>query len=171
MTKWRSVLAVLGVVYLLTVSCLFFILGHRYDMFQRHGDTVQGTVVGFRHAPSVGSGPLHLVSQPSGDRLAVIEYQRDGRTRTVTSNPYTRASSYTLGQKVTLVLDRSQDSDINSEVVAVKDHNQTRLKMMPYVFLAVALGLAWYLGISHPGILRRRRARAALPGGTAPGTP
>ncbi len=152
----------LGVAYLLAVSCLYFALGQRYDAFLRHGDTVVGTVVGFRHAPSSESGPLHSSVPSSGSRIAVIKYTQDGVKHTVTSNPYSRSQTYALGQKVHLVIHQGHTGDPSDDVVAVKDHNQTGLKAMPYAFLAAAVALAWFLAVHlHPGVLKRRRIGTA----------
>lgn len=146
----------LAVVYLLVVSCLYFALVQRHAVFLQHGQTVQGQVVGFGHASNSGPGPFHGSVPSSGDRIAIIAYTLDGTTHAVTSNPYSMSRTYSIGQKVTLVVHRS--SDPTEDVVIVKDHTQTGIRAMPYVFLAAALILAWYFGVyRHPGWLRGRR--------------
>lgn len=164
MKRWPKVLGVLAVLYLLVVSCLFFALSQRQSVFLQQGQTVQGKVVGFGHPSSSGAGPFHASIPTSANRVAVVAYTTDGgATRLITSNPYSRSKAYTLGQPVTLVIHHAADP--SEEVAVIKDHNETGLRVLPYVFLAAALLLAWYLGLHrYPGMLRRRhQLRAGRP--------
>ena len=43
-TKFKRVMALLGVIYLATVGCLYLVLADRSDKFIRDGQIVQGTV-------------------------------------------------------------------------------------------------------------------------------
>lgn len=156
MKNWRKILAVLAVVYLLVVACLYFALAQRTTTFLQHGQTIQGKVIGFSHASNSGPAPFRGTVPSSAHRLAIISYTLDGGTSTVTSNPYSMSRTYTIGQPVTLVVHRSADP--TEQVVIVKDRSQAGVRAMPYVFLAAALILAWYFGVHrHPGGLRGRR--------------
>lgn len=156
MKSWRKVLAVLAVVYLLVVACLYFALAQRTTTFLQHGQTIQGKVTGFGHVSGNGAGPFRGAVPSSAHRIAIISYTLDGVTDTVTSNPYSMSRTYTIGQPVTLVVHHS--SDPTERVVIVKDRAQTGIKIVPYLFLAAALALAWYFGVHRrPDSLRGRR--------------
>ena len=51
-TKFKRVMALLGVIYLTTVGCLYLVLAERSDDFIRNSQVIQGTVTAvYLHDP------------------------------------------------------------------------------------------------------------------------
>lgn len=155
-------IAVLGVVYLLTVGVLYMVLADRDEDFLKDGQTLTGTVTAIRTAPAEDSLPLRSLTRPGSSTVAVIEYRYEGEKGTTTSSPSSSRRTYTVGQHVTLVAHKASSGNREDDVVAVKDRTATGLRVIPYGFFVSAAVVAWFLGI----LPHRRDRRRGLPNST-----
>ncbi|AXE37296.1 hypothetical protein [Acidipropionibacterium virtanenii] len=178
MGRLQRVIAVLGVVYLLTVGVLYMVLAERYDVFLKQGQTLTGTVTAIRAAPTGDSSPLRNLTHPGGSTIAVIQYRYEGEKGSTTSSPYSSPRKYVVGQHVTLVAHRASSGNPDDDVVAVKDRTAAGMRAAPYGFFVSAAAVAWFLGIlpHRPDRRRRLRSRTAgrkisRPSTATPGTP
>ena len=102
-TKFKRVMALLGVIYLGTVGGLYFVLADRSDKFIHDGQIIQGTVTAVYSHRSVSTGATKYLMHAEGGNVALISYTYDGVTDTVWSNPYRDIKKYHVGQQVDLV--------------------------------------------------------------------
>ena len=65
-TKFKRVMALLGVIYLTTVGCLYLVLAERSDDFIRNSQVIQGTVTAvYLHDPVTPSARRRSAAAPS----------------------------------------------------------------------------------------------------------
>ncbi|MCO6660428.1 hypothetical protein KJZ00_06615 [Cutibacterium avidum] len=158
-TKFKRVMALLGVIYLTTVGCLYLVLAERSDDFIRNSQVIQGTVTAvYLHDP-VNTGATRYLMHTEGGNVAAIKYTYHGVTDTVPSNPYRNVRKYQVGQQVDLVV-RSTSGNPEDAIVAVRDRTILGLRLVPWGFLACAVLMAAWFWRDSLRSQRRRRARS-----------
>lgn len=155
-TKFKRVMALLGVIYLVTVGGLYFVLADRSDNFIHDGQIIQGTVTAVYSHRSVSTGATKYLMHAEGGNVALISYTYDGATDTVWSNPYRDIKKYHVGQKVDLVI-RATPNHPDDAIVTVRDHTILGLRLIPWGFLASAVIMTAWFGRDYWRSKRRRR--------------
>jgi hypothetical protein len=155
-TKFKRVMALLGVIYLATVGCLYLVLADRSDKFIRDGQIVQGTVEAVYLHHSVSTGATRYLMHAEGGNVALISYTYDGTTDTISSNPYRDAKKYHVGQKVDLVI-QATPGHPDEAIVTVRDHTILGMRLIPWGFLASAVIMTAWFGRDYLKSKRRHR--------------
>ena len=71
-TKFKRVMALLGVIYLVTVGGLYFVLADRSDNFIHDGQIIQGTVTAVYSHRSVSTGATKYLMHAEGGNVALL---------------------------------------------------------------------------------------------------
>lgn len=160
--KFKRIMAVLGVVYLAAVACLYLALAARNDNFIRNGEEIRGTVTKVEIHDHTNTGVTRNLMHAEGDNIAIITYTKDGRTTSIASNPYRDRNKYKVGQQVPLVIHHDSDHP-DQDVATVRDHTLLGLRLIPWGFLAAAVVSAWWFArrLFLPGSPRQRAATPA----------
>ncbi|MGK2309852.1 hypothetical protein [Cutibacterium sp. V970] len=155
-TKFKRAMALLGVIYLATVGCLYLVLAERSDDFIRNGQIIRGTVTAvYLHDP-VNTGATRYLMHTEGGNVATITYTYEGVTDTVPSNPYRDVKKYQVGQQVDLVVQAAPGRPEDT-IVTVRDRTILGLRLVPWGFLACAALMAAWFWRDHLKPQRRRR--------------
>ena len=155
-TKFKRVMALLGVIYLATVGGLYLVLADRSDDFIHDGQIIQGTVTAVYLHHSVSTGATRYLMHAEGGHVALISYTYDGVTDTVSSNPYRDVKKYHVGQKVDLVI-QATPSRPDDAIVTVRDHTILGMRLIPWGFLASAIVMTAWFGRDYLKSKSRRR--------------
>ncbi|WCC80017.1 hypothetical protein O6R08_00115 [Cutibacterium equinum] len=155
-TGFKRAMAVLGVVYLVIVGCLYFVLADRSDKFLRDGQVIEGTVQDIHYQHSANTGATRYLMHAESGHVAVISYTYNGKSSVVRSNPYRDARKYRVGQKVDLVI---QEAHPHDNVVMVRDHTILGMHVIPWAFLASAVVMTAWFWRDYLVSRRRRRRR------------
>ncbi|MSS44730.1 hypothetical protein FYJ43_01355 [Cutibacterium sp. WCA-380-WT-3A] len=155
--KFKRVMALLGVIYLATVGCLYLALADRSDTFIRDGHVIQGTVEAVYYHHPVSTGATRYLTHAEGGNVALISYSYNGVSAKTTSNPYRDAKKYHVGQKVDLVIQAAPNQP-HGTIVTVRDHTILGMHVIPWGFLASAVVMAAWFGRDYLTSRRRRRA-------------